>query len=225
MRQNDKYCKVDQSSDWRRNKLVLGAADTFRAATVDQLKIWAGRLGAEIVTGSPQSDPVALLIEQSPRQLKLARTFVLLIRLVALDTKNLMNELEKIKRVVAKQIPTRLTKLSLFSATTGQNGLSQAKKFTEAVATPELFFQARWNCQRGRGCCNSAKSWTPCQVRWLGRDRKRSCNFQSWRIRRSHVCVSLEIQKTVGVPCDIRLCRRAFKAFFLLFSSSNWQRQ
>lgn len=118
------------------NKLVLGAADTFRAAAVDQLKIWAGRLGAEIVTGSPQSDPASVAHRAVAKAIEVGADVCIIDTAGRLQTqKNLMNELEKIKRVVAKQIPDAPHETFLvLDATTGQNGLSQAKKFTEAVA-------------------------------------------------------------------------------------------
>lgn len=118
------------------NKLVLGAADTFRAAAVDQLKIWVGRLGAEIVTGSPQSDPASVAHRAVAKAIEVGADVCIIDTAGRLQTqKNLMNELEKIKRVVAKQIPDAPHETFLvLDATTGQNGLSQAKKFTEAVA-------------------------------------------------------------------------------------------
>lgn len=118
------------------NRLVLGAADTFRAAAVDQLKIWAGRLGVEIVTGPPQSDPASVAHKAVAKAIELDADLCIIDTAGRLQTqKNLMNELEKIKRVVAKQIPDAPHETFLvLDATTGQNGLSQAKKFTEAVA-------------------------------------------------------------------------------------------
>ena len=118
------------------NTLVLGAADTFRAAAVDQLKIWAGRLGSEIVTGPPQSDPASVAHKAVAKAIELNADVCVIDTAGRLQTqKNLMNELEKIKRVVAKQIPEAPHETFLvLDATTGQNGLSQAKKFTEAVA-------------------------------------------------------------------------------------------
>ncbi|MBP5622792.1 MAG: signal recognition particle-docking protein FtsY, partial [Thermoguttaceae bacterium] len=110
--------------------------DTFRAAAVDQLKIWAGRLGAEIVTGPPQSDPASVAHKAVAKAIEINADVCIIDTAGRLQTqKNLMNELEKIKRVVAKQIPEAPHETFLvLDATTGQNGLSQAKKFTEAVA-------------------------------------------------------------------------------------------
>ena len=117
------------------NTVVLGAADTFRAAAVDQLKIWAGRLGVEIVYGPPQSDPASVAHKTVARALETNADLCIIDTAGRLQTqKNLMNELEKIKRVVAKQIPDAPHETFLvLDATTGQNGLSQAQKFSEAV--------------------------------------------------------------------------------------------
>lgn len=118
------------------NVVVLGAADTFRAAAVDQLKIWAERLGAEFVCGPPQSDPASVAHKAVAKALEIGADLCIVDTAGRLQTqKNLMNELEKIKRVVAKQIPDAPHETFLvLDATTGQNGLSQAKSFTDAVA-------------------------------------------------------------------------------------------
>lgn len=123
------------------NKIVLGAADTFRAAAVDQLKIWAGRLGVEIVCGPPQSDPASVAHKAVARALEVGADLCVIDTAGRLQTQtNLMNELEKIKRVVAKQIPDAPHEVFLvLDATTGQNGLSQARKFTDAVACTGIF--------------------------------------------------------------------------------------
>ena len=123
------------------NKIVLGAADTFRAAAVDQLKIWAGRLGVEIVCGPPQSDPASVAHKAVARALEVGADLCVIDTAGRLQTQtNLMNELEKIKRVVAKQIPDAPHEVFLvLDATTGQNGLSQARKFTDSVACTGIF--------------------------------------------------------------------------------------
>ncbi|MBQ9372842.1 MAG: signal recognition particle-docking protein FtsY [Thermoguttaceae bacterium] len=117
------------------NTVVLGAADTFRAAAVDQLKIWADRLGVEIVFGPPQSDPASVAHKAVARALETNADLCIIDTAGRLQTqKNLMNELEKIKRVVSKLIPDAPHETFLvLDATTGQNGLSQAQKFSEAV--------------------------------------------------------------------------------------------
>ncbi len=115
--------------------VVLGAADTFRAAAVEQLQIWARRLGVECVAGPAQSDPASVAHKAVSRALEVGADLCLIDCAGRLHTqKNLMNELVKIKRVVGKLVPDAPHETFLvIDATTGQNGLNQAKKFTEAV--------------------------------------------------------------------------------------------
>jgi fused signal recognition particle receptor len=115
--------------------VVLGAADTFRAAAVEQLTIWSQRLGADIVTGPAGSDPASVAHRSVQTALE-KRTDVCIVDTAGrLQTQaNLMNELTKIRRVIGKQIPDAPHEVLLvLDATTGQNGISQAKHFTEAV--------------------------------------------------------------------------------------------
>ncbi|MDR2704578.1 MAG: signal recognition particle-docking protein FtsY [Planctomycetaceae bacterium] len=116
-------------------KVVLGAADTFRAAAVEQLTIWANRLGAEIVMGNSGSDPASVAHKAVSKALEINADICIVDTAGRLQTqKNLMQELEKIRRVLNKQIPEAPHEVILIlDATTGQNGISQAKYFTEAV--------------------------------------------------------------------------------------------
>lgn len=116
-------------------KVLLGAGDTFRAAAVEQLTIWAGRLGAEIVTGPAGSDPASVAHKAVAAALEKKVDVCIIDTAGRLQTQtNLMNELAKIRRVIAKQIPDAPHEVLLvLDATTGQNGISQAKHFTEAV--------------------------------------------------------------------------------------------
>lgn len=116
-------------------RVVLGAADTFRAAAVEQLTIWAGRLGADIVTGAAGSDPASVAHRAVARALELDADVCIVDTAGRLQTQhNLMQELSKIHRVLGKQIPEAPHEVLLvLDATTGQNGISQAKHFTEAV--------------------------------------------------------------------------------------------
>jgi fused signal recognition particle receptor len=116
-------------------KVVLGAADTFRAAAVAQLEGWAERAGSEIVTGREGSDPGAVAFEAIKQGRERGADVVIIDTAGRLHTQdNLMAELTKVRRVIGKQIEgapheTLLT----VDATTGQNGLRQAKLFSEAV--------------------------------------------------------------------------------------------
>ncbi|MBO7678777.1 MAG: signal recognition particle-docking protein FtsY [Thermoguttaceae bacterium] len=123
------------------NKVVLGAADTFRAAAVDQLTIWASRLGAEIVTGPAGSDPASVAHRAVSTAKETGADVCIIDTAGRLQTqKNLMNELEKIGRVVAKQIPDAPHEVFLvLDATTGQNGLSQARHFTDTAKCTGIF--------------------------------------------------------------------------------------
>ena len=116
-------------------KVVLGAADTFRAAAVEQLKIWAGRMNAEIVTGAPGSDPASVAHRTVARAIEIGADVCIVDTAGRLQTQQtLMQELTKIHRVLGKQIPDAPHEVLLvLDATTGQNGISQARHFTEAV--------------------------------------------------------------------------------------------
>ncbi len=116
-------------------KVVLGAGDTFRAAAVEQLTIWAGRLGAEIVKGEQGSDPASVAHRAVARAIESGADVCIIDTAGRLQTQqNLMQELTKIHRVIGKQIPAAPHEVLLvLDATTGQNGISQAKHFTDAV--------------------------------------------------------------------------------------------
>jgi fused signal recognition particle receptor len=117
------------------HRVVLAAADTFRAAAVEQLTIWAKRLGAEIVTGASGSDPASVAHRAVARAIELDADVCIVDTAGRLQTQqNLMQQLTKIHRVLGKQIPEAPHEVLLvLDATTGQNGISQAKHFTEAV--------------------------------------------------------------------------------------------
>ncbi|MBL9093000.1 MAG: signal recognition particle-docking protein FtsY, partial [Planctomycetaceae bacterium] len=116
-------------------KVLLGAADTFRAAAVEQLTIWSQRLGAEIVTGPAGGDPASVAHRAVQAAIEKQVDVCIVDTAGRLQTQsNLMNELSKIRRVISKQIPEAPHEVLLvLDATTGQNGISQAKHFTEAV--------------------------------------------------------------------------------------------
>ena len=115
--------------------VVLAAGDTFRAAAVEQLTTWAGRLGCEIVTGEPGSDPASVAHRGASRIRETPDGVLIVDTAGRLQTqKNLMDELGKIRRVVGKQVDgAPHESLLVIDATTGQNGLSQAKNFSAAA--------------------------------------------------------------------------------------------
>lgn len=116
-------------------KVILGAADTFRAAAVEQLTVWARRLGAEIVTGASGSDPASVAHRTVARAVEAQADVCIVDTAGRLQTQQtLMQQLSKIHRVLGKQMPEAPHEVLLvLDATTGQNGISQARHFTEAV--------------------------------------------------------------------------------------------
>ncbi|MEU8212813.1 signal recognition particle-docking protein FtsY [Micromonospora sp. NPDC049044] len=113
--------------------VLLGAADTFRAAAADQLETWGSRVGAETVRGPEAADPASVAFDAVKRGIDTGVDTVLIDTAGRLQNKvGLMDELGKVKRVVEKQGPIDET-LLILDATTGQNGLEQARVFTEVV--------------------------------------------------------------------------------------------
>ncbi|WP_410571708.1 signal recognition particle-docking protein FtsY [Amycolatopsis sp. cmx-4-61] len=113
--------------------VLLGAADTFRAAAADQLQTWAERVGAEVVRGKEGADPAAVAFDAVKRGVDTGVDAVLVDTAGRLHTKTgLMDELGKVKRVVEKQAKVDEVLLVL-DATTGQNGLMQARVFAEVI--------------------------------------------------------------------------------------------
>ncbi len=117
------------------DKVVLAAADTFRAAAIEQLKWWGDRIGVEVIAHQPGADPGAVVFDALQAAKTRGAQTVIVDTAGRLHTKlNLMEELKKIRRVVQRVDPTAPHEtLLVLDANTGQNGLSQAKYFTEAV--------------------------------------------------------------------------------------------
>lgn len=118
------------------NKVLLAAADTFRAAAIDQLQIWGDRVGVEVVCGSEGGDPAAVVFDAIRRAKILGSEYIICDTAGRLHTKaNLMEELKKINRVILRERgggPADETLLVL-DATTGQNAIIQAQEFKKAV--------------------------------------------------------------------------------------------
>lgn len=120
----------------RGKKVLLAAADTYRAAAIDQLRAWGERIGVEVIAHQPGSDPGAVVYDAIRAAQESRQADVLIIDTAGrLHTKyNLMKELEKIRKVCARQVHRAPHETYLvLDATTGQNALIQAKKFKEAV--------------------------------------------------------------------------------------------
>ncbi len=116
-------------------KVLLAAADTFRAAAIDQLQVWADRLGLPVVAGQPDSDPGAVAFDAVQSAIARGTDIVLIDTAGRLHTRyNLMEELKKVYRVVGKALTgAPHAVLLVLDATTGQNALHQARAFQQAV--------------------------------------------------------------------------------------------
>jgi fused signal recognition particle receptor len=114
--------------------VVLAAADTFRAAAAEQLELWSERLGAELVKGGPGADPGSVVFDAVQAAAARGRDLVLADTAGRLHTKvNLMEELRKVRRVAGRPPGVVSEVLLVIDATTGQNGLAQARQFAEAA--------------------------------------------------------------------------------------------
>jgi fused signal recognition particle receptor len=117
------------------DKVLLAAADTFRAAAAEQLEIWKNRAGVEIIHSQSGADPASVAFDSLKAAMARRVDYLFIDTAGRLHTKgNLMAELEKIHKVLARQCPGAPHEVLLvIDATTGQNGLAQARKFAEAV--------------------------------------------------------------------------------------------
>jgi fused signal recognition particle receptor len=143
--------KLGQRYKSEGKRLLFGAADTFRAAAVDQLQVWGDRLRVDVIAGEPESDPGAVAFNAV--QSGVARH----VDLVFIDTAgrlhtrfNLMEELKKVFRVINKALPGAPHAVWLvLDATTGQNALQQAKAFKEAVGVTGVILSQLDSSARG----------------------------------------------------------------------------
>jgi len=140
------YCFISEGK-----RVLLAAADTFRAAAIEQLKHWGGNVDAEVIAHQPGGDPGAVAYDAVQAGCNRHAQVVIIDTAGRLHTKfNLMEELKKIKRVVAKQDASAPHQVILvMDATTGQNGLAQAKYFTEAVDVTGIFLAKLDGTARG----------------------------------------------------------------------------
>jgi fused signal recognition particle receptor len=120
--------------------VLLAAADTFRAAAIEQLAVWATRLGVEMIRGQYNADPAALCYEAYQAATKQSAQFLICDTAGRMHTKtNLMAELQKVKRTLGKQDPDSPHEILLVvDATTGSNALSQAREFQSAIGLTGL---------------------------------------------------------------------------------------
>jgi fused signal recognition particle receptor len=119
----------------KRKKVLLAAADTFRAAAIDQLEVWADRVGVDIIRHTEGSDPAAVVFDAAAAAKKREADVLIIDTAGRLhNKKNLMSELAKINRVIERELPDAVREtLLVLDATTGQNALIQAKEFKNAA--------------------------------------------------------------------------------------------
>lgn len=132
-------------------KVLLGAADTFRAAAVDQLQVWGDRLKVEVIAGAPESDPGAVAFNAVQTGIARSVDIVMIDTAGRLHTRfNLMEELKKVNRVVGKALPGAPHQVWLvLDATTGQNALQQARSFKDAVQVTGIILTKLDSSARG----------------------------------------------------------------------------
>jgi fused signal recognition particle receptor len=148
---------------------MVAAADTFRAAAIDQLEIWAKRAGVDIIKHTEGSDPSAVVYDAIAAAK--ARDFDIIVCDTAgrLHTKkNLMEELKKIFRIIKRELPDAdIETLLVLDATTGQNAVSQAKNFTEASGVTGLVLTKLDGTAKG-GVVLSIKAELGIPVKFIG---------------------------------------------------------
>lgn len=149
--------------------VMLAAADTFRAAAIDQLEVWGNRTGAQVIKHEEGSDPAAVVFD-AVKAAKARKMDVLIIDTAGrLQTKsNLMNELEKINRVIGREIPGAPHEtLLVLDATTGQNAISQAELFTKVAPISGVVLTKLDGTAKG-GVVIGIKSQLAMPVKWIG---------------------------------------------------------
>jgi fused signal recognition particle receptor len=158
----------------RGKRVVLAAADTFRAAAIDQLKIWGERTGVEVIAQGPGADPGAVVFDAIRASQETRSADLLIIDTAGrLHTKfNLMKELEKVRAVCARQVHEAPHEtLLVLDATTGQNAISQAKAFKETVEITGLILTKLDGTAKG-GIVFAIKEELGVPVRFVGTGEK-----------------------------------------------------
>ena len=150
-------------------KVVVAAADTFRAAAIDQLAVWCERSGADLVKQNEGSDPAAVVFDAISYAKKRGADVLIVDTAGRLhNKKNLMNELEKINRVIDRELPEAAREnLLVLDATTGQNAILQAKEFRNAASITGLVLNKLDGTAKG-GIVISIKSELDIPVKFVG---------------------------------------------------------
>lgn len=155
-------------------KVVLGAADTFRAAAIDQLKIWGERAGVEVIAHEPGADPGAVIFDAIRASQESRKADLLIVDTAGrLQTKyNLMKELEKVRAVASKQVHKAPHEtLLVLDASTGQNAIVQAKAFRESAGVTGIILTKLDGTSKG-GAILSIKRELGVPVRFVGTGEK-----------------------------------------------------
>ncbi len=154
-------------------KVIVAACDTFRAAAVEQLSIWAGRIGVEIVKHKTGADPAAVAFDACEAAIARNADFLILDTAGRLHTqKDLMRQLTKIRDVVARKIPGSPNEVLLvLDSTTGQNAIVQAKMFTAAIDVTGIFLAKLDGTARG-GIVIAIKDQLDIPVKFVGLGEK-----------------------------------------------------
>ena len=150
-------------------KVVVAAADTFRAAAIDQLAVWCERSGAELVRQNEGSDPAAVVFDAIAAAKRRGADVLIIDTAGRLhNKKNLMNELAKIDRVIERELPDAAREnLLVLDATTGQNAILQAKEFSQAANITGLVLNKLDGTAKG-GIVISIKSELDIPVKFIG---------------------------------------------------------
>ena len=147
--------------------IVLAAGDTFRAAAVDQLKTWGKRLGLIVISGRENSDPASVAFDAAKYAMSIETDFLIIDTAGRLHNKeDLMLELGKVKRVVDKVSPVNEV-LLVIDATTGQNGLAQARVFTQSVDVTGIILTKLDGSAKG-GIALAIESELGIPIKWIG---------------------------------------------------------
>ncbi len=149
--------------------VLLAAADTFRAAAIDQLGVWAERVGVELIAQSEGSDPAAVVFDACAAAKKRGADVLIVDTAGRLhNKKNLMNELEKIDRVITRELPDSVREtLLVLDATTGQNAVIQAREFKNAAPISGLVLTKLDGTAKG-GIVLSIKKELGIPVKFIG---------------------------------------------------------
>jgi fused signal recognition particle receptor len=149
------------------DSVTLAAADTFRAAAVDQLTTWGQRIGVEVITGKEGAEPASVAFDSVKRAVEIGSKYLIVDTAGRLHNKSdLMAELEKVKRVIEKGAPLAEV-LLVIDGTTGQNGLAQAKIFSEAVDVTGLIVTKLDGSARG-GVALAIESALDIPIKFIG---------------------------------------------------------